>query len=328
MIAPPCGAGPSPCPCGAATERTARLGHGVWGGRACTAPVHHAVRLAVLAERVLRRSGRQSANTQRHGSIPLGYADARSPGHPPTRHAPKAAARCRSTRADDPQGPCRWDGVRIASLTLPRVRSRGVRRCGALPHPPHRQRSPSWRAGHGPASAAPRLSGMPFSMQATPNPCRKPLGLAWGPAMPARAMIAMTRVEVVFRLHIQSGWTPSTHPRPWHPPRASLDRDGQPLEIVRERARSLRRRRERPRPPRRCGVPLDHAEGAVQLCLGMLHPVPRLRSEGHGVRGRGAWSRAHRDDRLRRPGGSAPPHALCSSLCTPPDTRRPYAAPA
>ena len=33
-----------------------------------------------------------------------------------------------------------------------------------------------------------RLSGIPFSIQATPKPCRSPLGLAWGPAMPARAM--------------------------------------------------------------------------------------------------------------------------------------------
>jgi hypothetical protein len=56
------------------------------------------------------------------------------------------------------------------------------------------------------------------------------------------------------------------------------------LETVRERASSQRRRRSR---PRRCGVPMHYAEGAVQICLGVLCPVPRLRSEGRGFPERG-----------------------------------------
>jgi hypothetical protein len=60
------------------------------------------------------------------------------------------------------------------------------------------------------------------------------------------------------------------------------------LETVRERASSPRRRRQGPRPPRRCGVTLHHAEGAVPIGLGRLRPVPRLRSEGRGFAGYGA----------------------------------------
>ena len=83
---------------------------------------------------------------------------------------------------------------RISPIRLRRVRSRGGWRCGVLPRPPHRHRSPWSRAAHGSASAGTRLSGIPFSIQATPKPCCSPLGLAWGPAMPARTMISMTRV--------------------------------------------------------------------------------------------------------------------------------------
>ena len=43
---------------------------------------------------------------------------------------------------------------RIPPITLSCVRSRGVRRCGALPRPPRRQRWPWWRAGHGPPGTA------------------------------------------------------------------------------------------------------------------------------------------------------------------------------
>src|SRR5215510_16166404 len=55
----------------------------------------------------------------------------------------------------------------------------------------------------------------------------------------------------------------------------------------------------------------------MPISLGMLCPVPRLRSEGRGFPRRGEGARAPRDDRRRRPGGSFPPHALCSWSCTP-----------
>ena len=43
---------------------------------------------------------------------------------------------------------------RICPIRLPRVSSRGGRQYGAPLRPPRRHRSPSWRAAHGPASAA------------------------------------------------------------------------------------------------------------------------------------------------------------------------------
>ena len=76
-----------------------------------------------------------------------------------------------------------------------------------------------------------------------------------------------------------------------------------------------------PQAPRRCGVTRHHAEGAMPTSLGMLCPVPRLpeaRGGGTSASGRPPTS----------PGWQLPPHALCSWPCTPPDTRRPSAAPA
>ena len=121
-------------------------------------------------QRVAVNTDSQKAGLQArtHGSCMAAWTVVHNPWHNRRTGLDGRSPRGRSACSAD-ASPCCPSSIatghheRITPITLSCVRSRGERRCGALPRPLRRQRWPWWSAGHGPVSAARGCAACPSS---------------------------------------------------------------------------------------------------------------------------------------------------------------------